>query len=96
MNKVDKKLEQLDKKKNNLTNKLDKIKSELNKIEKERESYMKDVLYKTFEKTEISLSEYIELIDLNFDDIINNNEHKTDVLTNDENAESTTYNVEND
>lgn len=79
MNAIDRKLEQLEKKEANLTKKLDKIKTDLKKVQDEKESYMKDMLYKTFEKTEISLSEYIELIDLNFDDIINNNEYKTDI-----------------
>lgn len=96
MNAIDRKLEQLEKKEANLTKKLDKIKTDLKKVQDEKESYMKDMLYKTFEKTEISLSEYIELIDLNFDDIINNNEYKTDILINDKNAESTSYSVEKD
>lgn len=95
MNAIDKKLEQLEKKEANLTKKLDKIKHDLKKVQNEKENYMKDMLYKTFEKTEISLSEYIELIDLNFDDIINNNEYKTDILINDKNSESTSYSVEN-
>lgn len=96
MNAIDRKLEQLEKKEANLTKKLDKIKTDLKKVQNEKESYMKDMLYKTFEKTEISLSEYIELIDLNFDDIINNNEYKADILINDKNSESTSYSVEND
>lgn len=95
MNVIDKKLDQLDKKEANLTKKLDKIKTDLKKVQDEKESYMKDMLYKTFEKTEISLSEYIELIDLNFDDIINN-EYKKDVLINDKDVESISYNTEDD
>lgn len=95
MNAIDKKLEQLEKKEANLTKKLDKIKIDLKKAQDEKESYMKDMLYKTFEKTEISLSEYIELIDLNFDDIISNNEvDKNDYMSNDKEAESTSYNTE--
>ncbi len=95
MNAIDRKLEQLEKKEANLTKKLDKIKADLKKVKDEKESYMKDMLYKTFEKTEISLSEYIELIDLNFDDIINN-EYKKDVLINDKDVESISYNTEDD
>ncbi|WP_099950162.1 hypothetical protein [Ezakiella peruensis] len=84
MNAIDRKLEQLEKKEANLIKKLDKIKTDLKKVQDEKESYMKDMLYKTFEKTEISLSEYIELIDLNFDDIISNNEvDKNDYMSND-------------
>lgn len=95
MNAIDKKLEQLEKKVVNLTKKLDKIKIGLKKVQDEKESYMKDMLYKTFGKTEISLSEYIELIDLNFDDIISNNEvDKNDYMSNHKEAESTSYNTE--
>lgn len=95
MNAIDRKLEQLEKKEANLTKKLEKINTDLKKVQDEKESYMKDMLYKTFEKTEISLSEYIELIDLNFDDIISNSEdNKNDYTNKNKDIEPVPYDTE--
>lgn len=91
MNPIDKKIEQLTKKEKKMNDKLQKMNEDLDKIKKEREDFIKDKLYKTFEKMEISLSEYLELIEMSNDDIIeadlekDKNKVEENELSNDQN-----------
>ncbi|MDY3947712.1 MAG: hypothetical protein SOZ40_07010 [Ezakiella sp.] len=80
MEKELKRIEQLKRKENNLRKRKEKAEEEFQKVNEERLGAEKETLYKFFEKQKISLEEYLEMLDMTFEDKYAVQEEKTEEL----------------